>query len=57
MEIAAEVDMPANNVKQLLRKMVKAGEVDKLKRGQYAIPGSPDNFDTFDNFDEVDEEE
>ena len=30
--------MPGNNVKQLLSKMAKAGEVAKTKRGLYVHP-------------------
>jgi 3-deoxy-D-manno-octulosonic acid (KDO) 8-phosphate synthase len=36
--IASALDMPVNNVKQLLFKMVKSGEVAKTKRGQYLNP-------------------
>jgi RecA-family ATPase len=49
-DIAAAADMPVNNAKQLLHKMVTAGEVGKVGRGQYVHPSrvnpaTPDNFD------------
>jgi predicted transcriptional regulator len=37
-EIADETGMKLNNAKQLLRKMVKDGEVLKPERGKYALP-------------------
>jgi hypothetical protein len=43
-EVAALLGLPINNVKQLLFKMVNAGEVQKTKRGQYA-PIGVRNFD------------
>ena len=48
-DIAAAADMPVNNAKQLLHKMVTAGEVGKVGRGQYVHPSrvnpaTPDNF-------------
>ncbi len=41
-DLAADTGMPANNVKQLLFKMARAGEVTKAGRGRYV---HPDNFD------------
>lgn len=38
--IADLLSIPANNVKQLLFKMAKAGEVQKTSRGQYSLPKS-----------------
>jgi hypothetical protein len=58
-EIADALDLPRNNVKQLLFKMAKAGEVLKAGRsgryshpdhaGNHADPPYPDNFDNRDN--------
>ena len=42
-EIAAAVGRPANNVKQLLFKMVRDGEVMKTERGHYVDPTNFDN--------------
>jgi hypothetical protein len=42
-ELAASVGMPPNNVKQLLFKMMKSGEVMKTTRGQYVDPHNFDN--------------
>jgi hypothetical protein len=42
-ELAASVGMLPNNVKQLLFKMVKSGEVMKTTRGQYVDPHNFDN--------------
>jgi hypothetical protein len=39
-QIASATGMPDNNVRQLLLKMVKSGEVLKCGRGQYQHPGS-----------------
>ena len=36
--IADALNIPVNNVKQLLFKMAKAGEVQKKSRGQYSLP-------------------
>jgi predicted ATP-dependent serine protease len=36
--IADELEMPVNNIKQLLRKMVIADEVEKKSRGKYHLP-------------------
>ena len=49
-EIADATAMPRNNVKQLLFKMAKKGEVNKVRRGRYAhpdvvIPKTPNNSD------------
>ena len=47
-EIAAATGMPSGNVRQLLFKMVKAGEVIKTARGRYLHPDNnppPDNND------------
>ncbi len=38
-DIAEETGMKGDNVRQLLRAMVKAGEVEKVGRGHYALPG------------------
>src|SRR5262245_18295551 len=40
-DIAAAVNMPVNNAKQLLHKMANAGEVAKVRRGQYIHPDHP----------------
>jgi len=51
-EIADALGLPRNNVKQLLFKMAKAGEVVKTgKKGQYSHPNpiNPDNPDNRDN--------
>ena len=57
-EIAGALGLPVNNIKQLLFKMSKAGEVIKAKRGYYCHPQNtgnsqpgvtPDNFDNRDN--------
>ena len=56
-EIADALGLSRNNVKQLLFKMAKAGEVAKTGRGQYSHPdraGYPDNPVTSDNFDNFD---
>ena len=37
-EIAEAISVPRNNVKQLLFKMTKAGEVRKVTRGRYRRP-------------------
>jgi DNA-binding IclR family transcriptional regulator len=37
-EVSNATGMPRNNVKQLLFKMAKDGEVAKTKRGQYLHP-------------------
>lgn len=44
-EIAAATGMPPNNIRQLLFKMTKAGEVAKASRGRYRHPhlSDPDN--------------
>jgi hypothetical protein len=39
-EIAGALDQPDNNVKQLLFKMVAAGEVQKERRGKYTLPAN-----------------
>lgn len=44
-EIASATGMPSNNVRQLLFKMAKAGEVEKAGRGRYLPPGYPHNSD------------
>lgn len=58
-EIAGALGLRVNNVKQLLHKMAKAGEVQKIGRGRYIHPDglksapspiSPDNLDNHDNF-------
>lgn len=60
-EIAGALGQPSNNIKQLLFKMSKAGEVIKAKRGYYSHPQnagysqsgvSPDNFDNRDNLED-----
>jgi hypothetical protein len=52
-EIADALGLPRNNVKQLLFKMAKAGEVTKTgTKGQYSHPdraGSPDDLRSPDN--------
>jgi AAA domain/IclR helix-turn-helix domain len=40
-DIAAAVGQPATNVRGLLRKMAKAGEVTKIKYGLYVLPEPP----------------
>jgi predicted ATP-dependent serine protease len=37
-KIALSVEKPENNVKQLLAKMMRAGEVQKKERGKYSLP-------------------
>ena len=37
-DIATDINIKVNNVKQLLRKMVKDGEVLKVERGKYTLP-------------------
>ena len=46
-EIASATGMKANNIRQLLFKMAKAGEVEKAGRGSYRHPApfTPDNID------------
>ena len=46
-DVAVASGMKANNVRQLLFKMAKAGEVAKVRRGNYRSPTSfnPDNID------------
>jgi hypothetical protein len=39
-EIAEEVGMKRNNVKQLLRKMAENGDIVKVERGKYTLPTS-----------------
>jgi hypothetical protein len=41
-DIAVAAGMPSNNVRQLLYKMGKAGEVEKTKRGKYVHPKRQD---------------
>ncbi len=55
-DIAAATGMKSTNVRQLLHKMTKAGEVVKTARSQYAHPDvigsgnrTPDNIDNTDN--------
>jgi RecA-family ATPase len=42
-DLAADTGMPPNNIKQLLFKMGKAGEVTKSGRGRYLHPDNLDN--------------
>lgn len=49
-DISAATGMPHNNVKQLLFKMAKAGEVKKVGHGKYIHPDT-DNLQTPDNHD------
>src|SRR5262249_5959607 len=44
-EIADALGLPPNNVKQLLFKMTKNGEVQKVGRGKYRSSVTPDNHD------------
>ena len=44
-EIAATLGLPTNNVKQLLFKMAKNGEVEKTGRGKYVTSYRPPNLD------------
>jgi hypothetical protein len=47
-DIAAAIGTPCVNVRQLLFKMVKSGEVKKMARGRYDHPNNvkdPDNND------------
>lgn len=58
-DICDATGMPRNNVKQLLFKMAKAGEVNKVGRGEYIHPDvdnlqPPDNFDNQVTKDEYD---
>jgi hypothetical protein len=39
MEIAEETDMPVDNVRKLLARMLEAGEVKKFCYGHYTLPG------------------
>ncbi len=48
-EIAAATGMPSGNVRQLLFKMVKAGEVIKTARGRYLHPDNNPPHDNNDN--------
>jgi IclR helix-turn-helix domain len=49
-ELAAITGQPNANVRQLLLKMAKSGEVHKLGRGRYWVqPVDPDNNDHDDN--------
>jgi hypothetical protein len=64
-EISDDRGLPRNNVRQLLFKMCKAGEVLKEKRGRYVHPdhacyssktSPPDNIDNSDNNESDDDE-
>jgi hypothetical protein len=44
-EISDRSGMEPNNVYQLLHKMAKAGEVEKLGQGKYGLPATPDKND------------
>jgi RecA-family ATPase len=48
-EIAEELGVPGTNVRQLLRKMVQAGEVAVLGKGKYASPGAAEITANSDN--------
>lgn len=52
-ELTATTGQPSTNVRQLLFKMAKSGEVYKLGRGRYWVhPVDPDNKDNADNNEE-----
>jgi hypothetical protein len=56
--LAAALGKQSNNIRQLLFKMAKAGEVYKLKRSRYWLfPVDPRNTDNADNSDEDETEE
>lgn len=55
-EIADALDMEGNNVRQLLFKMAKAGEVVKTGRALYALAGHAAPSDNIDNPDNIDNE-
>lgn len=42
-DIAEETGLKLANVRVLLGKMVKAGEVQRMAKGKYALPGEPSN--------------
>lgn len=56
-ELAAALGKQSNNIKQLLFKMAKAGEVYRVGKGRYWLePTAPDNPDNRDNRDGDDDE-
>jgi hypothetical protein len=51
-EIAVAADMKPNNVKRLMPKMTKAGEVQKVRRGRYVHPDRADLASAVDEADD-----
>lgn len=49
-DIAAEMQRPVNNIKQLLRALLSEGLIEKTGHGKYARVPSRDHFDHFDHF-------
>ena len=49
-DIAAEMQRPVNNIKQLLRALLSEGLIEKTGHGKYARLPSRDHFDHFDHF-------
>ena len=48
-ELASITNMPSGNIRQLLLKLVKAGEIDKTGRGRYRAPAAPSHPPNIDN--------